>query len=69
MEQHATFGPTYEFTTSPEVGPGTFVGTLYMGHPLLLGQDETPMVAHSHKITRWLTQLWVKVHHMKSRSS
>jgi hypothetical protein len=54
MEQHATFGPTYEFTTSPEVGPGTFVGTLYMGHPLLLGQDETPMVAHSHKITRWL---------------
>jgi hypothetical protein len=30
------------------------VGTLSMGYPLLLGQDETPMAAHSHEITEWL---------------
>jgi hypothetical protein len=29
------------------------VGTLNMGYPLLLGQGETLMAAHSHGITKW----------------
>lgn len=45
------------------------VGILNMGYPLLLGQDEIPMAAHSHEITKSIAQLWVKVHHMKPRAS
>jgi hypothetical protein len=33
------------------------VSALNMGYQLLLGQDETPMTSHNHKITKWLTQL------------
>jgi hypothetical protein len=40
-----TYGPTYGFAASPEVGLGASIGTLNMGYPLLLGQDKTPMTA------------------------
>jgi hypothetical protein len=38
LEAKHSFGPTYKFTTSPEVGPGATVDTSRLGYSLLLGQ-------------------------------
>jgi hypothetical protein len=36
------FGPTCSLVTSPEVGPGTTVGTLEQGYPLLQYEGTIP---------------------------
>jgi hypothetical protein len=35
-EAKSRYGPTCGFATSPEVGPGTSIGTQNMGYPLLM---------------------------------
>jgi hypothetical protein len=40
------------------------VGTLNMGYPLMLGQGETTVAAHSHETTGWPAQLKVEAHRM-----
>jgi hypothetical protein len=44
-------GPTCGFTTSPEVGPRAFVGSIKLGYPQLLGQGSTPVAILTHIVT------------------
>lgn len=45
------------------------VGTLNMGYPLLLGQDETIVATQSHKIAGSPARLRAEAHHMWSWAS
>ena len=49
-EPNYSSGPTCGFVTSPEMGPGTTVGTLKQGYPLLLQQDRTRVVIRNYAI-------------------
>ena len=49
-EPNHSSGPTCRFVTSPEVGPGATIGTLYQGYPLLLQQGRTRVVIHNYAL-------------------